>query len=199
MDVRDFHKDFLEEIKATAATEGAGSNDRIVSNKSLHGQYIKKIIAAGKIDDLNKKIENDPVLKRMGNPKEDALRKEGRKVRYELVLSAIIHKKDKHEAGLPKNHGKENIPFFPASFYSVHLNDRHIRISFNKGIKVFNCTSLTVLVFKPGKNSFRSALPVYNLFREVNISDLKYILINVIIQGSFGYTKFISMRLTNVI
>ena len=59
--------------------------------------------------------------------------------------------------------------------------------------------SLTVLVFKPGKNSFRSALPVYNLFREVNISDLKYILINVIIQGSFGYTKFISMRLTNVI
>ena len=58
--------------------------DRIVSNKSLHGQYIKKIIAAGKIDDLNKKIENDPVLKRMGNPKEDALRKEGRKVRYEL-------------------------------------------------------------------------------------------------------------------
>lgn len=48
-------------------------DDRIVSNKSLHGQYIKKIIAAGKIDDLNKKIENDPVLKRMGNPKEDAL------------------------------------------------------------------------------------------------------------------------------
>ena len=45
-------------------------DDRIVSNKSLHGQYIKKIIAAGKIDDLNKKIENDPVLKRMGNPKE---------------------------------------------------------------------------------------------------------------------------------
>lgn len=59
-------------------------DDRIVSNKSLHGQYIKKIIAAGKIDDLNKKIEDDPVLKRMGNPKEDALRKEGRKVRYEL-------------------------------------------------------------------------------------------------------------------
>ena len=25
MDVHDFHKDFLEEIKATAATEGAGS------------------------------------------------------------------------------------------------------------------------------------------------------------------------------
>lgn len=31
MDVRDFHKDFLEEIKATAATEGAGSNAAFVS------------------------------------------------------------------------------------------------------------------------------------------------------------------------
>lgn len=31
-------------------------DDRIVSNKSLHGQYIKKIIAAGKIDDLTKKL-----------------------------------------------------------------------------------------------------------------------------------------------
>ena len=31
MDVRDFHKDFLEEIKATAATEGAGSNAAFVN------------------------------------------------------------------------------------------------------------------------------------------------------------------------
>ena len=59
-------------------------DDRIVSNKSLHGQYIKKIISAGKLDALNQKIENDPVLQSMGNPKEDGARKEGRKVRYEL-------------------------------------------------------------------------------------------------------------------
>lgn len=59
-------------------------DDRIVSNKSLHGQYIKKIISEGKLEELNRKIENDPVLKRMGNPKEDATRQEGRKVRYEL-------------------------------------------------------------------------------------------------------------------
>lgn len=31
MDVQDFHKDFLEEVKATAATEGAGSNAAFVS------------------------------------------------------------------------------------------------------------------------------------------------------------------------
>ena len=31
MDVRDFHKDFLEEIKATAATEGSGSNAAFVN------------------------------------------------------------------------------------------------------------------------------------------------------------------------
>lgn len=59
-------------------------NDRIVSNKSLHGQYIKRIISAGKLEALNTRIENDPVLKRTGNPKENITRKEGRKVRYEL-------------------------------------------------------------------------------------------------------------------
>jgi len=36
MDVRDFHKDFLEEIKATAATEGAGSNAAFVEVASAY-------------------------------------------------------------------------------------------------------------------------------------------------------------------
>ena len=31
MDVQEFHKDFLEEVKATAATEGSGSNAAFVS------------------------------------------------------------------------------------------------------------------------------------------------------------------------
>ena len=59
-------------------------DDRIVSNKSLHGQYINRIIAAGKLDALNKKIQNDSVLNKSGNPKEDITRKEGRKIKYEL-------------------------------------------------------------------------------------------------------------------
>ena len=36
MDVHDFHKDFLEEIKATAATEGAGSNAAFVEVASAY-------------------------------------------------------------------------------------------------------------------------------------------------------------------
>ena len=36
MDVRDFHKDFLEEIKATAATEGDGSNSAFVNIASSY-------------------------------------------------------------------------------------------------------------------------------------------------------------------
>lgn len=59
-------------------------DDRIVSKKSLHGQYINRIIAAGKLEALNEQIENDPVLNKTGNPKEDTIRKEGRKVRYEI-------------------------------------------------------------------------------------------------------------------
>ena len=36
MDVHDFHKDFLEEVKATAATEGAGSNAAFVSTATSY-------------------------------------------------------------------------------------------------------------------------------------------------------------------
>ena len=59
-------------------------DDRIVSNQSLHGQYIKRIIATEKLNALNEKIENDLILNRIGNPKEDPVRKEGRNVKYEL-------------------------------------------------------------------------------------------------------------------
>lgn len=59
-------------------------DDRIVANKSLHGQYIKKIISAGKLEALNMQIENNPILNKMGNPKEEPARKEGRKVRYDI-------------------------------------------------------------------------------------------------------------------
>ncbi len=59
-------------------------DDRIVSNKSLHGQYVKRIMEAGELDELNKKIENDPVLNKIGNPTEDNAREAGRKVKYDL-------------------------------------------------------------------------------------------------------------------
>lgn len=49
MDVRDFHKDFLEEIKATAATEGAGSNAAFVSvstNYLINAEVLSDFIPA---------------------------------------------------------------------------------------------------------------------------------------------------------
>lgn len=59
-------------------------DDRIISKKSLHGQYINKIDRAGKLNELNKLIEIDPILKKTGNPKEDCTRSKGRKLKYEL-------------------------------------------------------------------------------------------------------------------
>ncbi len=49
MDVYDFHKDFLEEIKATAATEGAGSNAAFVSvatNYLINAEVLSDFIPA---------------------------------------------------------------------------------------------------------------------------------------------------------
>lgn len=49
MDVHDFHKDFLEEIKATAATEGAGSNAAFVSvaaNYLINAEVLSDFVPA---------------------------------------------------------------------------------------------------------------------------------------------------------
>jgi len=59
-------------------------DDRIISKTSLHGQYLQRIIAAGKLEALENKIKNDDFLKKMGNPKEDTTREIGRKIKYEL-------------------------------------------------------------------------------------------------------------------
>ena len=59
-------------------------DNRIVAEKSLHGQYINRIISAGKKETLNKQIEQDPVLVRTGDPREERDRQMGRKVRYSL-------------------------------------------------------------------------------------------------------------------
>ena len=84
-------------------------DDRIVSNKSLHGQYINKIIEVGKLEELKKKIENDQILLRTGNPKEHSTRKDGRKTKYELgslvefenyILTAFTNFDDNNKAFL---------------------------------------------------------------------------------------------------
>lgn len=60
-------------------------DDRIVSRKSLHGQYINKIKEERKLATLNKQIKCDAVLNRIGNPKEYDKRKVGKKIKYDLV------------------------------------------------------------------------------------------------------------------
>lgn len=59
-------------------------DDRIIASSSLHGQYIKKIIEAKKLDKLNCVIENDEILNKTGNSETAASRKIGRQTRYEL-------------------------------------------------------------------------------------------------------------------
>lgn len=59
-------------------------DDRIIAAGSLHGQYIKKIVAAGKLEELNRTIEADAILNRPGNSKTVASRKYGRQTRYEI-------------------------------------------------------------------------------------------------------------------
>lgn len=59
-------------------------DDRIIAARSLHGQYINKIIQAGKLDALNSTIETDTILNKPCNKKIVASRQAGRQVRYEV-------------------------------------------------------------------------------------------------------------------
>ena len=59
-------------------------NDRIVAAKSLHGQYINKIINEGKLGELDSIIESDDILNMASNRKDVPQRKVGRKVRYSI-------------------------------------------------------------------------------------------------------------------
>lgn len=59
-------------------------DDRIIASGSLHGQYIKKIEQAQKLDDLCHTIENDTILNEPGNSTTVASRKIGRQIQYEL-------------------------------------------------------------------------------------------------------------------
>lgn len=59
-------------------------DNRIIAERSLHGQYVKKLIVAGKLDELNRTIETDSILNKPGNSKRIASRKVGKQTRYEI-------------------------------------------------------------------------------------------------------------------
>lgn len=59
-------------------------DDRIIAAKSLHGQYINKLIKEGKLEQLNKVIETDEILNKDFNRTEIPERLKGRKVKYSI-------------------------------------------------------------------------------------------------------------------
>lgn len=59
-------------------------DNRIVAETTLHGQYIKRIIAIDKLDALNKIIEEDEILNAPGNRQENFNREKGKKISYKL-------------------------------------------------------------------------------------------------------------------
>ena len=84
-------------------------DDRIIAVSSLHGKYIKKIVEAGKLDELNKVIETDEILNASGNSRIEESRIVGKKRRYEIgsvvefesyVLAAFTRFDSRNEAWL---------------------------------------------------------------------------------------------------
>lgn len=59
-------------------------DDRIVAAKSLHGQYVNKLIKEKKLDALNAVIENDNVLNEPNNCEKVPQRAKGRQMRYAI-------------------------------------------------------------------------------------------------------------------
>ena len=84
-------------------------DNRIIAAKSLHGQYIKRIMTAGKLEQLEMRIESDPILNRGKNRKPIPERECGRKYQYPVgsvlefdsyVLAAFTSLDEKNKAYL---------------------------------------------------------------------------------------------------
>lgn len=84
-------------------------DDRIVAEKSLHGQYIKKLFADGKLAQFDRTVASDEILNRDGNWENDTSRKCGKTVRYSIgsvvefesyVLAAFTKFDDNNKAYL---------------------------------------------------------------------------------------------------
>ena len=59
-------------------------DDRIIAKKTLHGQYIDRIVQAGKLEKLEHTIETDEILNKEGNCIEVPDRIRGRKIKYSI-------------------------------------------------------------------------------------------------------------------
>ena len=59
-------------------------DNRIIAEKTLHGQYIKRLTADGKLEQLNNVIENDELLNKPENCTEVSNRVKGRKISYSI-------------------------------------------------------------------------------------------------------------------
>ncbi len=59
-------------------------DNRIIAAKSLHGQYINRIIKEGKLEQLDNVIETDEVLNKRSNREDIPDRVKGRKVKYSI-------------------------------------------------------------------------------------------------------------------
>ena len=140
-------------------------DDRIVSNKSLHGQYIKRITAAGKLEALNEQIENDPVLKRMGNPKEEPTRKEGRKTKYDL---GSLVEFENHILTAFTNFDADNKAFLSADEYL------HFWMRFWENIDtVYAGRTINIPLMGAGITRFRNGKPTKQQLLETMLWSLK--------------------------
>lgn len=84
-------------------------DNRIVAEKSLHGQYIKKLFADGKLAQFDRTVASNEILNRDGNWENNPNRKPGKTVRYSVgsvvefesyVLAAFTKFDDNNKAYL---------------------------------------------------------------------------------------------------
>ena len=140
-------------------------DNRIVARESLHGQYINKIKKARKIDALNKKIENDDILNRTGNPKENAERKMGKKIQYDL--GSLVEFED-YILTVFRNFDVENKAFLTADNYM------HFWMMFWENIDtIYAGRTINIPLMGAGITRFRNGKPTKQELLETMLWILK--------------------------
>ena len=107
-------------------------------------------------------------------------------------LAAAFNKEYQHEVIFCENHCQQTFSLFTPPFYRVHFDYIKLRMALHKGFEILVGSPLTVGVLsKFGRLRFSLFVPDFS--RKVNIPNIKYALVNVIVDGSAGKLNFIGM------
>lgn len=117
----------------------------------------------------------------------------------DTFLCGIREQENKEEAAFAEYHCEQDFALFPFSLYSIHFDDRNIRVCFEETVEVFDRAPFSVTIFHLCKYFALSALSVDDFFGKIDIADRENALVYIVVQSLFTDAQSFGMSGANVV